>query len=406
MQEQYRYATGIDIGATTVRCVVGHIDDKSGNITVVGVGESPNSGMRKGVVVNLNGPAEAIDKALGEAERMSGYEIDTATININGSHIMSSKVDGMIAIGSNDSQVSPTDIARIEDVAIVGKVPANRTTLEVIPHSFSLDSQDNIKDPIGMSGTRLEMKANVVSALAPNVGNLRKISEMANVKPSNIVPSAIAAARAVLSERQLENGVAVVDFGATTTGIAVYEEGDLQYTGVIPLGSNHITNDLAIGLQIDPEIAEQVKLQSSSIGLASGGMVHIEYDGKQYEFSQDTVNEITEARSEEIIEAIQEELKRSGYDGKLPSGLVIVGGGAHLNGLAEMFKKQLELAVKIGKPVGLSGVCEQIEGPQYTTVVGLMMADLEKPLTDDRRKEKNTNNKGGILARFFAKIKQ
>ena len=264
MQDTSKYAVGIDIGTNKIRCVVGHIDVSSGAPTIVGVGEVPNSGMRKGVVVNLQGPSKAIDDALGEAERMSGYQVNAATLSINGSHILSTKADGMIAIGMSGQEVSEEDVFRLEDVATTGKVPANREILELVPFSYRLDGQDGIKDPIGMTGTRLEINANVVSALAPHVVNLRKAAEHASVQPHALVPSAVAAARAVLTEQQLENGVAVIDFGGSTTGIAIYEEGDLQYASVLPVGSNNITNDLAIGLKIDPEVAELVKVQHAA----------------------------------------------------------------------------------------------------------------------------------------------
>lgn len=196
MQEHSRYAVGLDIGTTTVRAVVAHVDATTGAPTVVGVGSAVNSGMRKGSVANLNGPAHAIDEALGEAERMSGYQVDGATISINGTHILSTRADGMIAVGAADHEITHEDIARIEDVATVGKVPANREVLEIIPHAYRLDGQDNIKDPLGMSGTRLEIDAHVVSVLGPHFTNLQKATELAKVAPHQIVPSGIAAARA------------------------------------------------------------------------------------------------------------------------------------------------------------------------------------------------------------------
>ncbi|HSW91202.1 MAG TPA: cell division protein FtsA, partial [Candidatus Saccharimonadales bacterium] len=236
MQDTSRYAVGIDIGTTTVRCVVGHIDATTGAPTIVGVGQVPNSGMRKGIVANLTGPAQAIDDALGEAERMSGYQVNAASVSINGTHILSTKADGMIAVGGMDHEIVGEDLVRIEEVATLGKVPANREILEVVPHSYRLDGQDNIKDPLGMTGTRLEINANVVSALVPHLTNLQKSAEMAKVDPHVITPAVLAAARAVLTEQQLENGVAVVDLGGATTSVAVFEEGDLQYVGIIPFG--------------------------------------------------------------------------------------------------------------------------------------------------------------------------
>ena len=209
MQEHSRYAVGIDVGTTTIRCVVGHIDPTTGTPTIVGVGQAANSGMRKGTVVNLSGPAHAIDAALGDAERMSGYEVNEATISINGAHIISTKADGMIAVGMANHEINHEDLERIEEVATTGKVPANREILEVVPFAYSLDGQGGIKDPVGMSGTRLEISANVISAMSPLVASLQKSAEMATVSPVAMIPSVMAAAKSVLQESQIENGVAV-----------------------------------------------------------------------------------------------------------------------------------------------------------------------------------------------------
>lgn len=378
MQENSRYAVGIDIGTTTVRCVVGHIDSTTGSPTIVGVGQAANSGMRKGAVANLNGPAQAIDDALGEAERMSGYQVNAATLSINGTHILSTKADGMIAVGGLDHEINHEDLARIEEVATLGKVPANREILEVVPHSYRLDGQDNIKDPLGMTGTRLEINANVVSALAPHVSNLQKTADMAKVQPNAVIPAVIAAARAVLGEQQLENGVAVIDIGGATTSVAVFEEGDLQYVGVLPVGGINITNDLAIGLKTDPEIAEKVKIANAT-ATARGGSedISIKQDKEVLHFESTDVDEIVEARLDEIFEAIQKELKKAGRAGQLPSGVVLTGGTANLKGIADYAKNKLGLAARVGKSSGYAGVAENIEQPQFAAAVGLMLIDAQ-----------------------------
>lgn len=411
MQDTSRYAVGIDIGTTTVRCVVGHLDAQTGVPTVVGVGEAPNSGMRKGTVVNLAGPSKAIDDALGEAERMSGYQVDAATISINGAHILSAKADGMIAVSSAGNEVSPDDVARVEEVATSGKVPANRTILEMVPFSFRLDGQDGIKDPIGMTGVRLEINANVVSALTPHVANLEKAAEQASAQPNAIVPSVMAGARAVLNEQQLENGVAVIDFGGATTGLAIYEEGDLQYAAVVPLGGNNITNDLAIGLKTDPEIAERVKVQhASAVARAESKTVTVKHDKESFEFATSDIDEIVEARLEEIFEALNAELKKAGRKGKLPNGVVIVGGGAELKQLVEYAKTALELAVKKGKPKGFGGVAEQLEHPRFAAAVGLMFSDIQQASASGSSKsarggsKMKTNNVTGGAKRTVGKF--
>ncbi len=411
MQETSRYAVGIDIGTTTVRCVIGHIDATTGTPTIVGVGQAANSGMRKGVVAHLTGPAQAIDDALGEAERMSGYQVNGASISINGSHILSTKADGMIAVGAMDHEIVQEDLRRIEEVATLGKVPANREILEVVPHSYRLDGQDNIKDPIGMTGTRLEISANVVSALAPHLANLQKSAEMAKVEPHAITPSVLAASRAVLAEQQIENGVAVIDLGGSTTSVAIFEEGDLQYVAVIPVGGINITNDLAIGLKTDPEIAEKVKVSHATASPRKNDeRITIRQDKESYSFESNDVDEIVEARLDEIFDAVHKELKKAGRAGQLPSGVVLVGGTAKMKGIAEYAKEKLGLAARIGKSSGYGGVAEHIEEPQFAAVVGLMLLDAQGGQQQPQGKstvsgKATLKNAGGIVSKFLNKFK-
>ena len=405
MQEQSRYAVGIDVGTTMVRCVVGHIDPTTGTPTIVGVGQAPNSGMRKGTVSNLNGPAQAIDQTLGDAERMSGYEVNAATISVNGSHIVSTKADGMIAVGMADHEVVEEDVLRLEDVATTGKVPANREILEVVPFSYTLDGQGGIKDPVGMTGTRLEINANVVSAMAPYVANLQKAVELATVKPHATIPSVMAAAKAVLNESQIENGVAVIDLGGATTSVAVFEEGDLQYVGVVPKGGVNITNDLAIGLKTDPEVAEKVKLQhAAAIARGEPHKVSIKHEKETLFFDQADVDEIVEARLEEIFELVNKELKKAGRAGQLPSGAVLTGGTANLKGMAEYAKSQLGVAVRIGKPHGFGGVADEIDKPHFAAAVGLMLVDADAA-TVRPHSSSMSKKSGGFIKSLLSKFK-
>lgn len=414
MQDTSRYAVGIDIGTTTVRCVVGHIDSSTGAPTIVGVAAVPNSGMRKGGIANLTGPAHAIDDALGEAERMSGYQVDTATVSINGAHILSTKADGMIAVGAADHEITQEDLARIEEVATMGKVPANREILEVVPHSYRLDGQDNIKDPLGMTGTRLEINANVVSALAPHVTSLQKAADLAKVTPHTVVPAVVAAAKAVLNEQQLENGVAVIDLGGATTSIAIFEEGDLQFVSVIPVGGANITNDLAIGLKTDPEVAEKVKLEHASATTVGEATVTVQHDDAALTFNQQEIDEIVDARLEEIYDAIQKELKRAGKLGQLPSGVVLTGGTANLKNIVEYTKSTLGLAARKGSAKGYGGVGENLDQPQYATAVGLMLTDSEGAPAPHRAKSVShasagaksaVKQAGGLLSNIFGRFK-
>lgn len=408
MQEQSRYAVGIDVGTKNVRCVIGYIDADGDAPKIVGVGTAPNSGMRKGTVTNLAGPAEAIDTALGAAERMSGHQVKTAVLSVNGSHLTSTKADGMITVGTTDNEVTPGDIVRLEDMATTGKIAQNREILEIVAHSYRLDGQDNIKDPIGMTGTRLEIKANVVSGLLPHITNLQKLAEMAKVEVSSVVPAVLASAQAVLTENQRENGVAVLDIGAATTGVAVFEEGDLQYLSVIPLGGQNVTNDLAIGLRTDPEIAESVKLAHARFGGKKLGKVETKHEKKTYSFEQSEIDEIVGARYEEIFEAVAKELKKAGRAGKLPSGAVLTGGGANTKGLVDFTKEQLGVAARLGKPSEYGGASNEIKGPEFSAAAGLMLIDATSGVSyakSPQNAKKAAEKAGGFLRGIFAKFK-
>ena len=408
MQEQSRYAVGIDVGTKNVRCVIGYIDADGDAPKIVGVGTAPNSGMRKGTVTNLAGPAEAIDTALGAAERMSGHQVKTAVLSVNGSHLTSTKADGMITVGTTDNEVTPGDIVRLEDMATTGKIAQNREILEIVAHSYRLDGQDNIKDPIGMTGTRLEIKANVVSGLLPHITNLQKLADMAKDEVSSVVPAVLASAQAVLTENQRENGVAVLDIGAATTGVAVFEEGDLQYLSVIPLGGQNVTNDLAIGLRTDPEIAESVKLAHARFGGKKLGKVETKHEKKTYSFEQSEIDEIVGARYEEIFEAVAKELKKAGRAGKLPSGAVLTGGGANTKGLVDFTKEQLGVAARLGKPSEYGGASNEIKGPEFSAAAGLMLIDAASDASyakSPQNAKKAAEKAGGFLRGIFAKFK-
>lgn len=409
MDEETRYAVGLDVGTENVRAVVATVNH-DGEISVVGYNESPNAGMRKGVVANLTGPAESIDRMLGEVERMSGVEVNSAYVSINGAHVMSVKAEGMIAVGAEDHEINDDDMDRVEQAAVVGRVPANRDILDVLPLSYTLDGQSGIKDPLGMTGSRLELKASVISALAPNSLNLRKATEGAHVHADKLVPSVVAAARAVLTEKQMENGVAVIDLGAATTSVAIFEEGDLQYVGVIPMGANNITNDLAIVLQIDPEIAEDIKRRyiSKPAGETADGEILIRHGREEMAFDKAEIYEIIEARLSEIFDGVKKELKTAKYDHKLPEGMVLVGGGAKLKDIAIFAKNALESSIKIGAPKNLGGVADAIEKPEYAAAVGLALLsarEASQPVQKKKSKNKSGKSSGqGFFKKIFKKF--
>ena len=259
-----------------------------------------------------------------------------------------------------------------------------------------------------MTGTRLEIDAHVISGLTPYLVNVQKAAETAKVHPNTIVTTAIAAAHAVLGEQQLENGVAVIDMGGATTSIAVYEEGDLQFTGVIPIGGTNITNDLAIGLKTDPEVAEKIKLEhASAVVRKEESGVSLKHDGEVLTFKTSDIDEIVEARLEEIFEAVQLQLRKAGRAGKLPSGVVLTGGGAQLKHIAEYAKNFLGLAARTGKPTGYGGVADNIEKPEFATAIGLMLIDSERIATSGTAKKSKQSVKTaqGVLTKLFARFK-
>lgn len=409
MDEAQKYVAGLDVGTENVRAVVATVA-KDGSVSVVGYNEGPNAGMRKGVVANLTGPAESIDRMLGEVERMSGFEVNSAFVSINGAHVMSVKASGMIAVGAEDHEITDDDLARVEQAAVIGRVPANRDILDVLPLSYTLDGQRGIKDPLGMTGSRLELDASVISALAPNSVNLRKATEGAHVFADKLVPSVVAAARAVLSEKQMENGVAVVDLGGATTSVAIYEEGDLQHVGVLPMGAHNITNDLAIVLQIEPEVAEDIKrrfIAKSIDGEEPTGEIIVKRDHKEIAFLRADVNAIVEARLAEIFDGVRKELKAAKYDRRLPEGVVLVGGGAKLRDIAVYAREALEASIKIGIPKGLGGVADAIEKPEYAAAIGLaLMAAKEGGKQGQKlnKKVKKGEKKAGIFGKIFKKF--
>ena len=411
MDNDKRFVTGLDVGTENIRAVIASVS-KDGALAVVGYNEGKSAGMRKGVPANLAGPAGAIDKMLGEAERMGGYDVRNAYVSINGSSILSTRTEGMIAVGTVEHEISGEDLDRVEDVAVSGRIPANRDVLDVVPLEYALDGQGGIKDPLGMSGARLEMRACVVSALTPNCENLKKTTAAADVHADRLVPSVIAAAKAVLTDRQKENGVAVIDMGAATTSIAVYEEGDLQYVGVVPAGSNNITNDLAIVLAIDPTLAEEIKQRfvTGNFDTEKSPVIKIGREGKDERvFDRKEVEEVVKARLDEIFGEIRKKLKAAKYDQRLPEGIILVGGGAKMRDIDLFAKQSLEAAVKIGTPKGLGGVADAIEKPEFAAAVGLAILAAEEsqytPVSSKKAKKAFKMLKTpGFLKKLFSKF--
>lgn len=399
---------GLDIGTSHVRCVIGTRDEHDPNaISVIGHGVSVNQGMRKGTIMHVDDTVESIVQAITEAERISGIRIDRATVNVNGTHVSGMNSRGTIAISGPNREITADDRDRVEEAAAIVKLPANREILQVFAKNYRLDGQDNLKDPVGMHGVRLEVDCHIVTAATPNIRNLDLALEKAQIHAQHRTVSSLAAAEAVLDRNQKEAGAAVIDIGAGTTNLAVIEDGEIQHIAVIPMGGTHITNDLAIGLKTDLDVAEQVKLKHAQLGNQSDKTFRIIVEGKGYTFEQAETNMIAEARVEELLEYVDRELQRIHRSRKLPGGVVIVGGTAALPGLADFAKEQLQLPARIGKIRGLAGLVDTVDDPAFASATGLMLLDiLLAPYLNDQVTSTQlfTNNLSSVR-KLFQRIK-
>ena len=402
MNENSRYAVGIDIGTSKVRVLIADFD-KDGSPNILGLGSAENSGIKKGVIMHPENVYRAIDKALAEAERMSGYKTERAAVSINGVQILSTKTDGMVAVSSEKGLVSDSDIDRVEEVALIGKIPENREILKFIPYYYNVDDQEGIADPFEMVGTRLEVYGNAISAPKLQVESIKNIFDGLDIYSNLHLPSVIASSQAVLTDNQKENGVVVVDLGASTTGVAIFEDGNLQFIENISLGGINITNDLAIGLKISPEVAEEIKIKHGfAFEREEGHDIVVKYGHEHYSFNTQEIDEIIEARVEEIFEEVRRVLKKSGFENQLPSGIILTGGGAALKGIDTFAKKYLQLAVRIGKNGIENTVSEKVKTLEYSAAVGLLieMRNMASRYNSYRDEEPM---KLRFFARFFKK---
>lgn len=369
---------GIDVGTSEVRCVVGMVDSvEPARLSIIGHGSAPNLGMRKGAIVHVDDVVEAIVQAVTEAERVSGVHIQSATVNVNGSHVAGINSKGVIAISAANREIDGNDRLRVEEAATIVQLPPNREIIQVFAKNYRVDGQDNIKDPVGMHGIRLEVDTHIVAASTPNLRNLDLVLEKSKIQPSHRTVSSLAAAEAVLNRQQKESGTLLLDIGAGTTNLVVIEDGEVQHVAILPVGGTNITNDLAIGLRTDLDIAEIVKVKYASLADSSPtGTITVDYDGKKHMFDAGDVHLITEARVEELLEFVDKELKKIHRSRKLPGGVVLVGGTSKLPGLADFTKEKLQLASRLGSLQPLAGLIDTVQDPAYATSVGLMMLDM------------------------------
>jgi len=376
---------GLDVGSSNVRVVILQKFEEEEKPRVMGVGIAPSFGIRRGVVADVEETVRAISDAVKNAERTSGIPISRALVSIGGSHIKYQESQGVVAIGKADGEITSDDIMRSLTAAETISLPSNMEIIHVIPRSFIVDDQKDIRDPLGMNGIRLEVNAMLILGLTPVIKNLSKCIYQAGVEVDDMVFSALAAAKAALNKRQKELGVILVDIGGGTTSFAVYEEGDLVQVGVVPIGGGHITNDVAIGLRTSIDVAEKVKVNYGSAlpdEIGKKDQINLaEIDqNEEGEVSRRHVAEIVEARLEEIFTMIDKELRKTNRSGMLPAGAIIVGGGAKLPGVVDLAKKILRLPAQTGFPLELGGIVDKVDEPGYVAATGLALWGIEETM--------------------------
>lgn len=401
-----KHFVGLDIGSSAVRCVVGMFDPaKPGELSIIGHGFSANIGMRKGVVTHIDDVVDSIAHAITEAERVSGISINSATVNINGIHVSGINSKGVIAISAANREISIDDRFRVEEAATIMQLPPNREIIQVFAKNYRVDGQDNIKDPLGMHGVRLEVDAHIVTASTPILKSLTTVLERANIELNHLTVSSLAASEAVLNRQQKESGTVLLDIGAGTTNLVVTEDGEIQHVAVLPIGGINITNDLAIGLKTDLDIAEKVKINYASLDSTDYNAITIEHDGEKYNFNKSDIFMITEARVEELLEFVDKELKKIHKSRKLPGGVVIVGGSAKLPGIVEFTKEKLQLSARVGSLQPLNGLVDTVDDPAFATAIGLMQLDMLLVPNDQVTKGKPNKNALGMIEGLLGKLR-
>lgn len=392
---------GLDIGSNTIRMVVGQRveqanDHNSSVVQIIGFHEVPSEGVRRGVITNIEDAVSSLSNCIEKIERMTGRQLESILVGITGTHITSQESRGVVAVSRPSGEINEEDIERAISAARTVVTPLNHEILHVIPRSFSVDGQGGIKDPSGMTGIRLEVDTQIIQGLSSHIKNLTKSVYRTGLEIDDIVLSILAASESVLSKKQKEMGCILIDIGGPTTSIIIFEEGDVLYTSILPIGSDYITADIAIGLRRDPEVAERVKLKYGTalpFDVKDDENIDLgEVGDENGVVSRKYVAEIIEARVDEIFDKIDCELKKISRSGLLPAGAILIGGGAKMPGITEVAKAKLRIPVSLGYPRNVYSAIEKINDISYGTAMGLVrwgeqvsLTRIEKPKTFSSR---------------------
>jgi cell division protein FtsA len=373
MARKEELVVGLDIGTTKICALVAAHRD--GEIEIVGIGTHPSRGLRKGVVVDIDATVDSIKRAVEEAELMADCEITAVFAGIAGGHISSQNSHGTVAVRDNEVRLS--DVRRVIDSAKAVAIPMDREVVHVIPQEFVIDGQDGIREPLGMAGVRLEAKVHIVTAAVTSAQNIIKCTHQAGLNVKDIVLEPLASAEAVLNDDERELGVCLIDIGGGTSDIAVFADGSIKHTSVLGLGGYHLTNDVAVGLRTPFEDAERIKIRfgvASARYLSSDDVITVPSVGgrRPREMSRKLLCEILEPRVDEILTLVRQELVKAGLQSRIPSGVVITGGCAALEGMQELAEEIFEVPVRIGVPSRVGGLQDVVRSPMYATAVGLV----------------------------------
>lgn len=406
--------TGIDVGSTKISTIIATAGDNK--ISVIGVsGSVPSKGINKGNVVDIDDAVESISSSLERAERMAGVSVSSAFVTVNGSHLETLNSHGVVAVSHQGSEISPDDVSRVTEAAQAVSLPSNREIIHVIPRDFVVDSQDGIRDPVGMSGIRLEVETNIIHGSATAMKNLAKCVQQVGVDVEDMVFTALASAEAVLTDTEKELGTLLVDIGGGTTSIIAFNEGSPVFSHVLPIGGKHITSDVAIGLRAHMESAEKIKMRLSedrSAEIAADyNKRNEEFDVSEFGLESDTVPrkllyDIIDARVNEIFTLIALEIKKADLAGKLPAGLVITGGASQTTGIERVAKSVLKMPARVGYPRGVTGLIDEIEGPAFSATVGEIIYGSKLIRSSSLLSfDKGQGKIGDIVSKFFDKAK-
>ena len=373
MAKQREILVGLDIGTAKIACIIGEMTDEG--IDIIGIGSHPSTGLRKGVVINIDATINSIKKAVEEAELMAGCEVHTVYAGIAGGHIKGFNSHGIVAV--KDKEVRLADLARVVDAARAVAIPMDREVIHVIPQEYIIDEQDGIREPLGMAGVRLEAKVHIVTGSVTSAQNIVKCANACGLNVSDIVLEQLASSEAVLSEDEKELGVAVVDVGGGTTDIAIFSGGALVHTAVLSVGGNHLTNDIAVGLRTPMAEAERIKQRygcAMTSRVAPDETIEVPSVGGRPPrvLSRQILSKIIEPRCEEIFAFVSREIKNSGYEDLIASGVVITGGTTILEHMPELAEEVLGMPVRRGLPKGVGGLVDVVRNPKFATGVGLV----------------------------------